>query len=37
MMSPPLKTLVMTAGPPKAAKFAEPDNIDCTITADAPT
>ena len=25
MMSPPLNTLVITAGPPKPAKFAEPD------------
>src|SRR5687768_15167108 len=37
MMSPPRSTLVTTAGPPKPATLEEPESIDWTITAEAPT
>src|SRR5882724_5843416 len=36
MMSPPLSTFEMSAGPPEPAKSAAPDNIDWNSTADAP-
>src|SRR6266576_3593429 len=36
MMSPPLRTLEMTEGPPEPAKLAAPDNMDWNITADDP-